>query len=332
MEENSNLNNQGLNSQSNQVSNNISQNNLNNQNSSNVSNQVSNNELSNDFDNWSSDLGIKDTISSNVSSNTNTNGNLNANANNNSNLNNNNQNLDNDISLENNGYEETPIYEEVRIERQVPMIRTDSYYDGKLLELIGWNILRILLISITFTIAQPWADCMVLKYRLSHTVLNGKRLKFEGTGGELVVERFKWIFLTIVTLTIYAWFIPMKKKKWVLSHIHFEDEELVDGESFFDGKLIQLIGLNILSNLLVVISFGILYPLTNCLKLKWLAKHSIINKKKIVFDGSALSLWGHYLLWMFLTIITFGIYGLWLGIKMTKWEVQNSHIKLAGDV
>lgn len=67
------------------------------------------------------------------------------------------------------------------------------------------------------------------------------------------------------------------------------------------------------------------------LQAKWLAKHTIINRKRIVFNGSSLSLIGHYLLWWFLTVITFGIYGFWLPIKMENWKAQNTHIRLKGE-
>ena len=224
-----------------------------------------------------------------------------------------------------------PKFEEIKIATPVKEFRTDSYFDGKLLELIGLNLLRYLLIIVTLGIASPWTDCMYIRFKTSHTVLNGKRLKFHGNGGEYFVERFKWFFLTLITLGIYAFFIPIKKNKWILSKLSFEDEELIEGESFFDGKVIQLIGINLLCNFLNIISFGILLVFTMCFKLKWLAKHSIINRKKIVFNGSALNLFGHYLLWSFLTLITFGIYGLWLNIKLMKWEVKNSHIKIAGE-
>ena len=227
--------------------------------------------------------------------------------------------------------QEEPKFEEVKIEHSDKEIRTDSYFDGKLLELIGWNLLRYLITLVTLGIASPWASCMYIRFKTSHTILNGKRLKFHGTGGEYFVEKFKWFFLTLITLGIYAFFIPVKKNRWMLSKLSFEDEELVEGESFFDGKTIQFIGINILCNFLNVISFGILYVFTKCFKLKWLAKHSIINRKRIVFDGSALNLFGHYLLWSFLTVITFGIYGLWLNIKLMQWEVKNSHIKVSGE-
>ena len=225
-------------------------------------------------------------------------------------------------------------FEEVKVtnnETAKKQVRTDSYFDGGLLELIGWRILAFLIIGITFGIATPWAKCMLYSYQFKHTVYNGKRLKFEGTGGDLFVNYFKWIFFTIITLGIYLLFVPIKKTKWVVSNLHYEDEEFVKGESFFDGSTIQLIGVNLLSGLLNLVSFGLLYPFTVCFKLRWINKHTVINKKKLVFTGKAINLFGKYILWCFLTIITFGIYGWWLEIKMLKWQSKNVHIKTVGE-
>ena len=238
---------------------------------------------------------------------------------------------------QNNEVKEEPVqYEEVKVEYQQveksnKKIRTDSYFDGGLLELIGWRILAFLIIGLTFGIATPWAKCMIYNYQFKHTVFNGKRLKFEGTGGDLFVNYFKWIFFTIITLGIYLFFVPVRKTKWVISNLHFEDEEFVTGESFFDGKTIQLVGINILCKLLNFISFGLLIPFTTCFKLRWISKHTVINKKRIVFDGKAISLLGHKLLWLLLTVVTFGIFGLWLPIMMFKWQAKNIHIKVVGE-
>lgn len=231
--------------------------------------------------------------------------------------------------------EETTKFEEVQVYQEVEPIkketRTDSYFDGGLIELIGWRLLSFLITIVTLGIAAPWGKCMLYSYQIKHTVYNGKRLKFEGTGGDLFVNKFKWFLLSIITFGIYAIFIPIKKTRWVISNIHFEDEEFVRNESFFDGKTIQLIGVNILCNFINIITFGLLYPFTTCFKLRWINKHTVINRKKLVFKGKAISLFGKHILWWFLTVITFGIYGLWLPIKMLKWQAKHTHIKMVGE-
>lgn len=218
-------------------------------------------------------------------------------------------------------------YDEVVVEKK-KTIRDDSYFDGKLLELIGYRILAIIITVFTLTIASAWAEKLLIAYKIDHTVYNGKRLKFEGTGASLFVQRFKWIFFTIITFGIYSLWIPIKKEKWVVSNIHFEDEPFNKEDSYFDGGLLGLIGVNLFSRILTLISLGLLYPFVICYKQKWIAKHTIINRKKLVFSGKALSLVGHYLLWYLLTLITFGIFGLWVPIKICNWKAKNTHIKL----
>lgn len=207
-------------------------------------------------------------------------------------------------------------------------VRTDSYFDGKFIEYVGYKLLAFLITVVTLTIAKPWADKLILDYKINHTIYNGKRLKFEGKGINLFVQRFKWTLLTIITLGIYSFWVPIKMEKWVVSNLHFEDEGFNENESFFDGKLIQLIGINLFTYLLTLISLGLLFPFAVCYRQKWIARHTIINRKKIVFSGKAMSLVGNYLLWWFLSIITLGIYSLWLPIKIYEWQVKNTHIKL----
>ena len=220
-------------------------------------------------------------------------------------------------------------YDEVKVEK---IIRTDSYFDGKFIEYIAYKLLAFLISLVSLGIAKPWADKLLLEYQFNHTVYNGKRLKFEGKGTSLFVERFKWILLSIVTLGIYTLWIPLNMEKWIVSNLHFEDEELINGESYFDGKILNIIGVNIFAYFVSLLSLSLLFPFAVCYKYKWVANHTVINKKRIVFNGKSLSLIGHYLLWYLLSIITFGIYGLWLPMKVYSWKIKNIHIKIKDEV
>lgn len=220
-------------------------------------------------------------------------------------------------------------YEEVKVEKN---IRTDSYFDGKFLEYLAYKLLAFLISLVSIGIAKPWADKLLLEYQINHTVYNGKRLKFEGKGTELFVLRFKWIIFSIITLGIYLLWIPLNMEKWVASKTHFEDEDLIENESYFEGKLLGIIGLNLFTYFVTLLTLGLLFPFAVCYKYKWIASHTIINKKRIVFNGKSLSLIGHYLLWYLLSLITFGIYGIWMPMKLYGWKIKNTHIKLKDEV
>jgi ribosomal protein L40E len=60
-----------------------------------------------------------------------------------------------------------------------------SYFDGTGFQLMGWNILCSIIIFITFGFGAAWASCLKLRWETSHTVVNGKRLYFNGTAAQL---------------------------------------------------------------------------------------------------------------------------------------------------
>lgn len=94
--------------------------------------------------------------------------------------------------------------------------------------------------------------------------------------------------------------------------------------SYFDGGLFGLIGINLLTIVLTVITLGIAYPWLICMKLSWTARHTVIDGNRLRFNGSAIGLFSTWIKWIFLTIITLGIYSFWLVIKMKEWEVKNT--------
>lgn len=93
-----------------------------------------------------------------------------------------------------------------------------SYFDGGLLQLIGWKLLGLFITLITFGICYPWSFTMLYSWETQHTVINGKRLSFNGTALQLFGSWIKWILLTIITLGIYAFWIPIKLKQWKIKH------------------------------------------------------------------------------------------------------------------
>ena len=77
------------------------------------------------------------------------------------------------------------------------IINNNSYFDGGLLQLIGWKILGFIITIITLGICYPWAVCMIYRWEAKHTVINGRRLIFDGTALQLFGNWIKWLLLTI---------------------------------------------------------------------------------------------------------------------------------------
>lgn len=97
-------------------------------------------------------------------------------------------------------------------------------------------------------------------------------------------------------------------------------------ESKFTGGLLGLIGVNLLSSLLIAVTFGIALPWAICIKHRWVAKHTIIDGNQMYFDGSGAQLIGNWIKWLLLTIITFGIYGFWVSLKLKNWVTKHTHM------
>jgi len=105
-----------------------------------------------------------------------------------------------------------------------------------------------------------------------------------------------------------------------------EDGTTTTGEydSYFDGGLLQLAGWFIVGFIMMVFSFGILYPWAVCLVYGWETKHTVINGKRLQFTGNPVSLFANFIKWWLLTVVTLGIYGFWLGIAIKKWKAKNT--------
>lgn len=93
-----------------------------------------------------------------------------------------------------------------------------SYFDGGLLQLIGWNILGFIITICTLGICYPWAVCLVYGWEIKHTVINGHRLRFDGTPIQLFGLWIKWFLLMIITLGIYGFWVGISLRKWKAKH------------------------------------------------------------------------------------------------------------------
>ena len=100
-------------------------------------------------------------------------------------------------------------------------VSTESYFDGGLLQLIGWQILGALVTLFTLGICFPWAYCMIYSWEAKHTVINGKRLTFDGTAMQLLGKWILWMILTFITAGIYGFWLNIKLKQWKVKHTHF---------------------------------------------------------------------------------------------------------------
>lgn len=97
---------------------------------------------------------------------------------------------------------------------------SSSDWDGGVLDTVINSIIASLIISVTCGIATPWAVCYMMRFILEHTIIDGKRLTFDGTGGQLFGQWIKWFVLTVITCGIYSFWVIPRMYRWIASHTH----------------------------------------------------------------------------------------------------------------
>lgn len=96
----------------------------------------------------------------------------------------------------------------------------ESKFTGGLLGMIGIGILQWLIITFTLGFGVPWAVCVKERWYAKHTIIDGKQLVFDGTGGQLFGNYIKWFLLTLITFGIYGFWLNIKMRQWVVKHTH----------------------------------------------------------------------------------------------------------------
>lgn len=96
-----------------------------------------------------------------------------------------------------------------------------SYFDGGLLSYIGWSIIGFFMTVLSFGILFPWALCLMYSWRIKHTVIEGRRLQFNGTAIGLFGNWIKWWLLCIITFGIYTFWLHIKLEQWKVKNTTF---------------------------------------------------------------------------------------------------------------
>ena len=62
---------------------------------------------------------------------------------------------------------------------------------------------------------------MIYAWKINHTVIEGRRLKFNGSAIGLFGNWIKWLLLIVVTLEIYGFWVHIKLEQWKVKNTTF---------------------------------------------------------------------------------------------------------------
>ncbi|MCF0116129.1 MAG: DUF898 family protein, partial [Erysipelotrichaceae bacterium] len=200
----------------------------------------------------------------------------------------------------------------------------DSYFDGDGLSLLGYVLLTILLSVFTCGLAAPWGITKIYNWRVSHTVINGKRQVFNGTAMELFGHWIKWYIFTLLTFGIYSYFANWDLKKWVVSRTSYDNEEFAI-ESRFEGDAFEYLGHNLINGILVLLTCGIYGAWGACSLETWYDSKTIVCGHRYYFDGKGSEYFVTCLWTALLTIVTCGIFFPWASCIQNRYIFSHTH-------
>jgi len=83
------------------------------------------------------------------------------------------------------------------------------------------RLLASLVTMVSFGIAYPFALVLLERWRCDHSLVDGRPLKFNGTGMSLFGNWLKWLLLCFVTVGIYSFWVMPRVQKWVWENTSF---------------------------------------------------------------------------------------------------------------
>ncbi len=89
-------------------------------------------------------------------------------------------------------------------------------------EIGGLQIALIVVAAFLVLLGLAWAAIRFMKWETKNTIISGNRVKFNANALQLLGNCFKWTFLTIITVGIYAFWLPIKVRKWKVSHMELQ--------------------------------------------------------------------------------------------------------------
>lgn len=95
----------------------------------------------------------------------------------------------------------------------------------------------------------------------------------------------------------------------------------------FDGKASEAFFILLGAFLITLFTAGLAMPWATTMRQRWIAKHTTIEGKRLVFKGDGSALFGKYILWMLFTLLTAGLYGFVAYARYQKWIVENTAIQ-----
>ena len=172
--------------------------------------------------------------------------------------------------------------------------------------------------GITFGIYAPWAWVKIFRLKASHTTINGKEVRFIGTGGQLLVLSIVQGLLTLLTLGLYGPWAICKFFEWKAQNTLVGERPSQfngTGGELFLFYLVHMLVLPILT--LGIYCFYSLYRLY-----AWKEEHTRYGGEKSSFGAGFLDFFKVSIIASILNSLTLNLFAPWSLSMLYKWQIQ----------
>lgn len=106
--------------------------------------------------------------------------------------------------------------------QKIKLKKNNVVFDGGAGDFLVTGIIAFLVTACTFGICYPWALCMKEKWVINHTVIDGRRMRFEGSAIGLFGNWIKWFFFCVITFGIYSFWVVPELQKWKAANTYID--------------------------------------------------------------------------------------------------------------
>jgi uncharacterized membrane protein YjgN (DUF898 family)/tetratricopeptide (TPR) repeat protein len=176
--------------------------------------------------------------------------------------------------------------------------------------------------SLTFGLYSPWAWVRIFRLKASHTVMNGKRVTFGGTGAQLFRIIILNMILMLITLGLYTPWAMCRYFRWRAVNTH------VDGRpSTFTGTGGALFFFLLLHFLILpILTLGLYYFIAPCRLYAWREEHTRYGRERTSFGASCGKLFLIMVVGGIVNIITFSLFTPWAYSMLFRWQVHGTAV------
>lgn len=208
---------------------------------------------------------------------------------------------------------------------KTPRFWNGSDYDDTVGKHLAFNILYYVMGLLSATLLSPLTVYLSAKRSAEHTIINGRRLAFDGKICQIYLLYLKLVGLSLATLFIYTFFINGQIRKWVAKHTYFADE-INPGSSRYTGNGYESLVVNVVTMVVRYGTFGILAPRAEVVHQEMMTKRYTYSGHHLIYVGAFSGVMGFGLRNILLTICTLGFYQFFKDYELTKWNAERTII------